>query len=283
LVAGSVVVALLVLVVLTATEPDRRFPGLGDPGWVGDVLVGVVAAALVVGVVAIPALLLLRAAGRPATARRPPGLRSMALTVLAVLAPLTVGLLLASALGAPEPEDQTVVEAPGGPGPAGEPDAAVGGDAGTNWTVAGAVAVGLVVALLAGAVALRRERPQEAVARTDGEPARAEGLEAVEESLDALLGEPDHRRAVVAAYSRMERLFAGRGVPRGRSETGREHVDRALRDLGAPADVTAVLADRFEAARFSDRPVGPDDRRAAVDALTALRDALGATPPAVRN
>jgi hypothetical protein len=81
----------------------------------------------------------------------------------------------------------------------------------------------------------------------------------------------------------MERLFAGRGVPRGRSETGREHVDRALRDLGAPADVTAVLADRFEAARFSDRPVGPDDRRAAVDALTALRDALGATPPAVRN
>jgi hypothetical protein len=78
----------------------------------------------------------------------------------------------------------------------------------------------------------------------------------------------------------MEELFGAAGLPRRPAETAREHVDRALGQLGAPPDVVAILAQRFEEARFSRREIGPDARRDAVDALTRLRDELHAREPA---
>jgi hypothetical protein len=150
----------------------------------------------------------------------------------------------------------------------------------TNWAVAGLTAAGMVALAAAAVVAIRR-RQQDLLDEAEGD-ARPEPVslaQAAQASLDALDDEPDHRRAVIAAYARMEVLFANAGLPRHPAETAREHVDRALGQLGAPPDVVAVLAQRFEEARFSMREIGPAARADAVRALTRLRDEMAVTTP----
>ena len=91
--------------------------------------------------------------------------------------------------------------------------------------------VAVAAALLAGAAALvvagrRQRRPPK--------PWRIRSREAVSAaldfSLDDLRNEPDLRRAIIAAYARMERALAGAGLPRAPSEAPFEYVERALRE-----------------------------------------------------
>jgi hypothetical protein len=86
--------------------------------------------------------------------------------------------------------------------------------------VAAITAVGvLVVATRPKAPPRRpwRERPQEAVA------------DVLDESLDDLRHEPDLRRAIIAAYARMERGLAAGGLPRRRSITSSARCASATR------------------------------------------------------
>ena len=53
----------------------------------------------------------------------------------------------------------------------------------------------------------------------------------VEETLDDLRAERDPRKAVIAAYARLERALAAYGLPRRASEAPEEYVVRILGDL----------------------------------------------------
>ncbi len=102
-----------------------------------------------------------------------------------------------------------------------------------------------------------------------------EGLAvALDESLDDLRSEPDLRRAIIAAYARMERALAVAGTPRKPAEAPLEYLARALRSLDASAPAVTRLTDLFEWAKFSQHAPEPAMRDEAVDALVAVRDEL---------
>jgi hypothetical protein len=97
---------------------------------------------------------------------------------------------------------------------------------------------------------------------------------ALDESLDDLRSDPDLRRAIVAAYARMEAALAGAGVPRRPSEAPLEYVERSLLALDLDSAAVRRLTDLFEWARFSHHEPEPSMRDEAVDALVAVRDSL---------
>ncbi len=100
---------------------------------------------------------------------------------------------------------------------------------------------------------------------------------ALDESLDDLRTDPDLRRAIVAAYARMERALAAAGLPRHHAEAPLEYMERALLTLDTSAAAVRRLTDLFEWARFSHHEPEPSMRDEAVDALVAVRDELRAS------
>jgi hypothetical protein len=100
---------------------------------------------------------------------------------------------------------------------------------------------------------------------------------ALDESLDDLRADPDLRRAIVAAYARMESTLAAAGLPRHPAEAPLEYVERALLTLDTSAGAVRRLTDLFEWARFSQHEPEPWMRDDAVDALSAVRDELRAS------
>jgi hypothetical protein len=111
-------------------------------------------------------------------------------------------------------------------------------------------------------------------------PTQRDALEtlalALDESLDDLRADPDLRRAIIAAYSRMETALAVAGIPRKPAEAPLEYLERSLLSLDASAEAVRRLTDLFEWARFSHHEPEPSMRDEAVDALVAVRDELRA-------
>ncbi len=103
---------------------------------------------------------------------------------------------------------------------------------------------------------------------------RREAVAALDLSLEALWAEPDPRRAVIAAYARMESWLAHVGMGRRSSEAPFEHLGRVMSWLGAPGAVGAALAGLFERAKFDWRPCGQEMKEEALGALVRLRDEL---------
>ncbi len=103
---------------------------------------------------------------------------------------------------------------------------------------------------------------------------------ALDESLDDLRNDPDLRRAIIAAYARMEIALAAAGIARHPAEAPLEYVERALLTLDASASAVRRLTDLFEWARFSHHEPEPSMRDEAIDALVAVRDELRASVPA---
>jgi hypothetical protein len=150
------------------------------------------------------------------------------------------------------------------------PTARGGGALSVSWPLVGVLAV---LAVVVGAVALLRARRRR-TADTSGED--VELVAAVDESLDDLVREPDARRAVIAAYARMERALAGRGVERQPSETALEYLSRALVEARASERSARRLTTLFQRARFSQHGVDEAMKGDALDALRSLRAELGA-------
>jgi hypothetical protein len=100
--------------------------------------------------------------------------------------------------------------------------------------------------------------------------------EAVEEGLDELETDSDARRAVIAAYARMERSLARVGSPRAPHEAALEYLYRllALLDVGGPA--VRRLTELFQLAKFSDHVIDGGMQREAIHALAEIRDDLRA-------
>lgn len=137
-----------------------------------------------------------------------------------------------------------------------------------------AIILGLLLVVAAGVViALRRSREEP---RTP--PGAAEALAAsLDESLDDLRTDADLRRAIIAAYARMETALAAAGIPRHPAEAPLEYVERALLSLDTSAAAVRKLTELFEWARFSHHEPEPSMRDDAVDALIAVRDELRAS------
>ena len=99
---------------------------------------------------------------------------------------------------------------------------------------------------------------------------------ALDESLDDLRNEPDLRRAIIAAYARMERALAFAGLPRRPSEAPAEYLARTLRELDASGPAVTRLTDLFAWAKFSHHQPDVAMRDEAIAALEAVRDELRA-------
>jgi hypothetical protein len=97
---------------------------------------------------------------------------------------------------------------------------------------------------------------------------------AVDLSLDDLRAEPDPRRAVIAAYARLEQVLASHGVPRLASEAPLEYLARMLAELEVGEESARRLTDLFERAKFSQHAVGPEMKAEAIAALERVRDEL---------
>ena len=94
---------------------------------------------------------------------------------------------------------------------------------------------------------------------------------ALDESLDALLAIPDPRRAIIAAYSSMERTMERAGLPRQRYEAPMEFMARVMASvMGLSTDV-ARLTYLFEIAKFSHHQIDDEMRTDAVLALSHIR------------
>jgi Domain of unknown function (DUF4129) len=134
--------------------------------------------------------------------------------------------------------------------------------------------IAIVLALAGGTVLVML-----ATRRTRRAPAwslrrEADVSQALDDSIDDLRTDPDLRRAIVAAYARMERALAGSGVARHPAEAPFEYMERALTSLDASADAAERLTALFEWAKFSQHEPRPAMRDEAIDALVAVRDDL---------
>jgi hypothetical protein len=105
-------------------------------------------------------------------------------------------------------------------------------------------------------------------------PAASALSAALDESVDDLRAERDPRRAVIAAYARMERALDRHGFPRIRSEAPLEYLARVLRELRVRSGAVLALTELFERAKFSRHEIDADMKEEAIGALIAVRDDL---------
>lgn len=98
----------------------------------------------------------------------------------------------------------------------------------------------------------------------------------LDETVDDLRAESDPRRAVVAAYARLERTLSAYGLPRRPSEAPEEYLARILADLEVGRLAARRLTTLFETAKFSRHEVDETMRDEAIAALEAVRQDLRA-------
>ncbi|HZN21355.1 MAG TPA: DUF4129 domain-containing protein [Gaiellaceae bacterium] len=137
------------------------------------------------------------------------------------------------------------------------------------------VPVLLVVVLAAAGIAayLLASRRRERV----GLPERVAAEHVAErlgDDFDDLRTEPDPRRAVIAAYARLEGALASSGLPRRPAETPEEYVVRVLGALAVRRGPVRELTGLYERAKFSQHPIDEPMRERAIAALTRIRDEL---------
>jgi hypothetical protein len=97
------------------------------------------------------------------------------------------------------------------------------------------------------------------------------------DAIDDLESEPDARRAVIAAYARMETVLARNGLRRRPSETSVEYLRRILLGLTARGDSVSRLTELFEQAKFSRHAIDDSMKQDAIGALREIRDDLQET------
>jgi Domain of unknown function (DUF4129) len=134
------------------------------------------------------------------------------------------------------------------------------------------VVVGLLLAGLAAAILVRGELARRRRAAMADPSQRL--VELLEVTLADLEDERDPRRAVIAAWVRMERGFAAAGLPRRAAEAPLEYVARVLEAANVRPASIERLAELFERAKFSQHPIDEGMRAAAIEAVTTIRAEL---------
>ena len=271
----------LLLLVVAIASGDRRGTDVGDAR-TGSLPVAVIDYAftlvvlflLVFGGVIVWALSA-RGIGDLPPARRPNVLQALVLAAACLL-------LVVAAQGMRRPQPPPPDEIPFGPAEIGEavpqppqaqPQASVE-ERGVRFrwelaAVAAAIGGGLV------AVYLVRRRGRDGAA--DRGSSVVEDLSSVvSDSIEDLESERDARRAVIAAYARMEAALAVHGLPRQPFEAPLEYLARILLGLRVRAEAVLDLTELFERAKFSRHAIDAEMKQEAISALVAVRDDLRA-------
>jgi hypothetical protein len=94
------------------------------------------------------------------------------------------------------------------------------------------------------------------------------------DAIDDLEAEPDARRAVIAAYARMEAVLGRNDLQRRPSETPVEYLRRILLGLTSRGDSVSRLTSLFEQAKFSRHTIDESMKQDAISALREIRDDL---------
>jgi hypothetical protein len=288
-----VVVSLIVAAVATrAGLPDSgvaQYRGAGvRPA--GEFVVATLAGAIVLAAVVAAVTLWGFARGVPLRRRGPDDYQEVppeipvlwwekvvALSLPLLLVAVLVTAVIASTRGhhpadTPPPTAQARAQAPGGGAPSGtgsQHQAPTEGP-GQAAEIGGLVALGIA----AGAgllVMIRRAR------RPSAEPVpllarRGAVADAVTLSIADLEREADPRRAIVAAYARMEQVMGGAGVHRRPAETPLEYLRRILLEARAPQTAVLDLTSLFQEAKFSRHPMSHANRDQALDALVQIEE-----------
>lgn len=139
-----------------------------------------------------------------------------------------------------------------------------------NWEIAAGV-FALIFALSATALIASHRRRSKLVKEVTVEQ---ELMAMLDETLDDLRNEADPRKAVIAAYARMEKILAAHDLPRRPSEAPLEYLQRVLIDLRVTEEAVTKLTALFERAKFSAHAIGSEAKEEAIDALVALREQL---------
>lgn len=138
--------------------------------------------------------------------------------------------------------------------------------------------VTVILALAAigvGAYVLAERRRRAPLAPDDAVVAQ-ELADILDDSLDDLRAESDPRRAVIAAYARLEQALGASGLPRRQEETAGEYVTRILDRLEVERSPVRRLSDLFTYAKFSHHEVSTAMKEEAIAALARIRDELRA-------
>jgi hypothetical protein len=138
------------------------------------------------------------------------------------------------------------------------------------------VLVVLALVLIAIVAFLLSERSRRRRLEQVPEPLLPALTDVLDETLDDLRAETDPRRAVIAAYARMERALAAYGLPRSPSEAPDEYLLRIFADLEVSRRATSRLTALFTWAKFSGHDVAPEMKQEAIEALEAVRAELQA-------
>jgi hypothetical protein len=141
-----------------------------------------------------------------------------------------------------------------------------------DWLVVGLVFVAALVgfAILAAVLVRPKGRPLPEL------EARNELERMLDETLDDLHRERDPRRAVIAAYARMERSLGSYGLPRRPAEAPLEYLGRVLAELTGSGAAARRLTGLFERAKFSEHSIDARMKQDAIAAVGAVRDELRA-------
>ncbi len=280
LVPALVVLALVGVVAIAATGTTTT--GTGDTRPPAATLLDTILSLGLVavvggGVMLIYGLTQRKAIKREIAAKKYP--RSTFLGFAVFMALLTIGYYwrLRNWRSPPPPEDELGEQAfPGNQPP---PQAPGGGTSDTAYEPRFAwipVAVVLALAVAGVAAYLVAERRRRGPARPEENLAEQLAI-ALDDTLDDLRAEIDPRRAVIAAYARLERVLAAQGLPRLAAETPEEYLARILGDLEIDQRAVRRLTDLFSRAKFSQHEVDAGMKEEAIQALIQVRDELRET------
>lgn len=241
-----------------------------------DTLLDILLSLYLVGLVAGAILLLYMLMLRRTAVSQAGGSRRDWRNTLGLLILVGAGLLLARDISTRRLEGRTITvpPAPGGgaltPTTAGQQEY----EAEFAW-IPVSITLGLLALAVAGVWWSERSR-RRARGERSANPFADALAAAVDESLDDLRAEQDPRRAVIAAYARLERVLASHGLPRRPSEAPLEYLARMLGELSVSPPAARRLTDLFERAKFSQHAVGPEMKEQAIGALETVRDDLAA-------
>ena len=141
-----------------------------------------------------------------------------------------------------------------------------------TWPV---VAVLTLVAVGVGALWLSARGRRTAMEPLGGTLAEALA-DVLGDTLDDLRAERDPRRAVIAAYARMERALAAAGLPRRDAEAPEEYLSRVLDEVELSSRAAGRLTALFAWARFSVHDVRPEMKDEAIETLEQVQRELAA-------
>ncbi len=268
------------LLALAAVGSLRRPPGsaAGTPHFPTALLqtLGLLAAVAVIVGMAVAGWALLPTKGRELP-RRPsnPFFWPLMLVgfVLALALMRRLGLL--ERLGFPSLRPQLAQGGQGAPGPSSQTPLAGGQPGWVSLVIVGVLLAGVLAAMI-----VRREQARRRRLALSGTGQLAELLS---ETIAGLEDETDPRRAVIAAWVRMEGGLGAVGLPRRPAEAPLEYVARVLESAKVRPDSVRRLADLFERAKFSQHAIDERMRAEAIEAVTVIRAELEALLDAERR